>query len=103
MKLIFMAFFSSFFLAATAGAQTAKPEVFMLCKLGSQVRTIAVHKKGDGYVTIYSKFGKPQEVGSGHLLDSNKRIMENIKTNLEKSSFNCHEVSEASVQSDGGE
>lgn len=96
---IFMAFFMLFSLEAFA---ESKAEVFVICKLRSHVRTIAVHKKSSGgYETIYSKFGQPRVIGSGIMLDSNKGFLNNVKTNLEKSNWNCREVGDASVENTG--
>lgn len=96
---LFMAFFMLFSFEVLADS---KPEVFVICKLRSHVRTIAVHKRASGgYETVYSKFGQPKVIGSGLMLDSNKGFLNNVKTNLEKSNWSCREVGEASVENTG--
>lgn len=94
---MFMAFFISASPLFSFAQGELNPEAFVICKLRSNVRTIAIHKRGEMYHTIYSKFGQPREVGSGRSIESNRGFLDNVKTNLEKSGWDCREVKEASV------
>lgn len=102
-RYLFMAFFILIFNQFSFAQTELEPEAFVICKLHSHVRTIAVHKKGDSYETVYSKFGKAQVIGSGRSIESNKGFLGNVRTNLEKSGWNCREVKEASVVRATGE
>lgn len=97
-----MAFFILNFNHFSFAQTEVEPEVFVICKLHADVRTVAVHKKGEIYETIYSKYGKAQVIGSGRSLESNKGFLGNVRTNLEKSGWDCREVKEASVLSATG-
>lgn len=66
---------------------------YWLCKNRKEVRTIRVQIDGAVCTTFYSKLGAEKNVGSGKNHDSCVQFLNNIKTNLEKSNWNCRDIS----------
>ena len=67
---------------------------YWMCKSSKRVRTIRVHVDETGYCsTFYSKEGVEKNVGSGKNRESCLNFLNNIKTNLEKSSWACRDIS----------
>ena len=76
-------------------------KVYWLCKHRSDVRTIRVHiDDHDMCSTFYSRDGSEKRVGSGKTHESCVNILSNIKTNLEKSSFTCRDISDTKITAD---
>lgn len=71
-SIVFMAFFIPFLSPSAFSQEESKPELFVMCKHGSEVRTITVEKTPTGFKTVYSKGGVPKIVGTGMALQSNK-------------------------------
>ncbi len=98
---MFKAFALTFFLASMASAeQTVEVEnkSYWICKNQKQVRTIRVHVDQAGICsTYYSKQGEEKVVGSGRNHDSCQNFLNNIKTNLEKSSWTCRDISASRI------
>lgn len=73
---------------------------YWMCKNKKEVRTIRVHiNKENICSTIYSKQGSEKNVGSGRNHDSCIGFLNSIKTNLEKSSWNCRDISDTQITS----
>lgn len=71
-------------------------KAYWMCKNQKQVRTIRVHVDEAGICsTWYSKNGSEKNVGSGKNQESCIQFLNNIKTNLEKSAWNCRDISTA--------
>lgn len=68
-------------------------KVYWLCKSRKEVRTIRVQVEGAICTTFYSKLGEEKNVGSGKNHESCLNFLNNIKTNLEKSNWNCRDIS----------
>lgn len=69
-------------------------KAYFLCKNGKQARTIRVHIDSTGQCsTYYSKDGTEKSIGTGKNTNSCVNILENVKTNLEKSSWACRDIS----------
>lgn len=67
---------------------------YWICKNQKQVRTMRVHIDKSGICsTYYSKQGEEKVVGSGRNHESCQNFLNNIKTNLEKSSWTCRDIS----------
>ncbi len=73
-------------------------KAYWLCKNRKEVRTIRVHIGTDGIcTTFYSKAGSEKSVGSGKSHESCINFLNNIKTNLEKSSWSCRDISSTRI------
>ena len=71
---------------------------YWLCKNKKEVRTIRVQVNKEGVCsTYYSKLGSEKSVGSGKSQDSCMGFLNNIKTNLEKSAWNCRDISSTRI------
>lgn len=68
-------------------------KAYWLCKSRKDVRTIRVQVEGAICTTFYSKLGEEKNVGSGKNHESCVNFLNNIKTNLEKSNWNCRDIS----------
>jgi hypothetical protein len=66
---------------------------YWLCKNRKEVRTIRVQVEGAVCTTFYSKLGSEKNVGSGKNQESCVNFLNNIKSNLEKSNWNCRDIS----------
>ncbi len=66
---------------------------YFLCKNQKEVRTIRVQVEAGVCTTFYSKLGNEKNVGSGKNNESCVNFLNNIKTNLEKSNWNCRDIS----------
>ncbi len=92
------------FLAPIAIAEGQSVDVentaYWLCKNKKNVRTIRVHIGKDGIChTWYSKEGIEKSVGYGKNQESCLSILENIKTNLEKSNWSCRDITSTRISS----
>jgi hypothetical protein len=88
---------SLIFISVIGWAET-KPTAYVICKNGSQVRTVRVELDAEGVChTIYSKQGAEKGVGSGKNKDSCMQFLNNIRVNLEKSNWKCRDVEAATV------
>jgi hypothetical protein len=76
-----------------------KPGTYYLCKLNNVVRTIRVVDKNGVCETTYTKDGIDKVVGRSGTSDRCFRVISNIKTNLEKASWKCRDISQARVSS----
>jgi hypothetical protein len=98
---LFKALALTFFLAASASAdRTVEVEnkSYWICKNQKQVRTIRVHVDQAGVCsTYYSKQGEEKVVGSGRNHESCGNFLNNIKTNLEKSSWTCRDITPSRI------
>jgi hypothetical protein len=66
---------------------------YWMCKNRKEVRTIRVQVDGAACITFYSKLGSEKNVGSGKNQESCVSFLNNIKSNLEKSNWNCRDIS----------
>lgn len=79
-------------------------KAYWLCKNLKEVRTIRVQVSDAGICsTFYSKLGSETRVGSGKNHDSCMNFMNNIRTNLEKSNWNCRDISATRITASQGE
>lgn len=93
-------FLLSLLMGAVAGAEQVvevENKAYWLCKNKKEVRTIRVHVEQGVCSTLYSKLGAEKLVGSGKNHESCLNWLNNIKTNLEKSNWNCRDISSARV------
>lgn len=73
---------------------------YVLCKNQKTVRSIRVEKEdANECVTLYTKAGIDREVGRAQNFSSCVRIVENIRNNLEKASWQCKEMGNVSITS----
>lgn len=88
----------TFFAGALLHAEEVDNEAYWLCKNKGEVRTIRVHINTEGIcTTFYSKSGSEKPVGSGRNQDACMNFLNNIKTNLEKSSWNCRDITDTKI------
>lgn len=88
--------------ALAAVARAEDPSTYVMCRNQKTVRTIRIEnmKTADSAcVTKYTKAGVDYEVGRAIQLNSCVRVMENIRTNLEKANWKCKTVGEATMTS----
>lgn len=90
--------------AAVDSTQSRQSSQFIMCKNQKNVRTIRVeHDKGeDQCVTFYTKAGVDREVGRGQSMVGCLKIIDNIKTNLEKANWKCKGHDKVSMTSTKG-
>lgn len=94
-----------FLLCAGAGPASAdeklvevQNKVYWLCKNKKDVRTIRIAVNAAGVcTTYYSKQGSEKVVGSGKNHASCDNFLANVKSNLEKSNWNCRDISASRV------
>lgn len=105
-------FLQTFFVLLCAGPALAfaaeevevQNKAYWLCKHRKEVRTIRVQVSDGGVCsTFYSKQGSEKVVGSGKNHDSCMSFMNNIRVNLEKSNWNCRDISAARITASQGE
>jgi hypothetical protein len=86
--------------ALAEGASETENKLYYICKNQKEVRTMRVHIETNGTcVTYYSKQGAEKNVGSGKNHESCEHFLDNIKTNLEKSNWNCRDISSTKITS----
>lgn len=86
--------------AVAEGASEVSNKLYYICKNQKEVRTMRVQIEASGVcVTYYSKQGSEKNVGSGKNHDSCANFLNNIKTNLEKSNWNCRDISSTKITS----
>jgi hypothetical protein len=70
---------------------------YILCKKGSATRTVRVKVESSRCITTYTKSGLDEEVGRSTAPDRCFQVLDNIRTNLEKGSWKCRDISSARV------
>lgn len=74
-----------------APAESAAPDAQVLvCKSGSEVRNVEIHKKGSGCEVIYTKKGEPKVIAQQKL--GNLRcdhVFQDLQSKLAKGGFTC--------------
>lgn len=85
---------------AVASAADVENKAYWLCKNRKEVRTIRISIDEKGIcTTYYSKAGAEKHVGSGRNHESCFSFLNSIKTNLEKSNWNCRDISDTKITS----
>jgi hypothetical protein len=84
-------------LAAAESTVEVENKAYWLCKNRKEVRTIRVQVDNGICTTFYSKLGSEKSVGSGKNQESCVNFLNNIKGNLEKSSWSCRDISAARI------
>lgn len=75
-------------------------KAYIICKNRAEVRTVRVHIDAAGVcTTYYSKQGSEKGIGSGKNHDSCVGFMNNVKINLENSSWTCRDISSTKITS----
>jgi hypothetical protein len=75
-------------------------KAYIICKNRKDVRTVRVQLDHDGFCnTYYSKQGTEKSIGSGKNQESCVGFLNNVKTNLEKSSWTCRDISSTTITS----
>jgi hypothetical protein len=83
---------------AHADESAQHDKAYWLCKHRKEVRTIRVYIKPDNIcATVYSKEGEEKIVGSGKNHESCMNFLNSIKSNLEKSNWNCRDISDTNI------
>jgi hypothetical protein len=88
-------------LAVAHAGLDQKASAFVLCKNQKSVRTIRVMPDSDqsNCTITYGKNGVEEIVGANRSLKTCKSILQSIRYNLQSSSWNCREISSATVTS----
>lgn len=73
------------------------PTLLIICKNQKQVRTIRVSKGEELYDTVYTKFGKDQNIGQTRMFSSGKGIALGVRDKLVTSGWSCREVSDSQL------
>ncbi len=74
---------------------------YWICKSKHDVRTIRVFVDKEGVCsTYYSRDGGEKRVSSGKIHESCVNVLSNIKTNLEKSKWNCRDITDTKITAD---
>ena len=81
------------FVCVAESTEEVENKAYWLCKNRKEVRTIRVQVENAVCTTFYSKLGSEKSVGSGKNQESCVNFLNNIKTNLEKSNWNCRDIS----------
>lgn len=78
---------------------TAKKNIsYLICRHGKDVRTIQVSsKKEEGCTVSYIKAGVESTVADSKWKGRCYDVLRNIQSNLEKSNWNCKDISDARV------
>ncbi|MGZ3723772.1 MAG: hypothetical protein ACXVA9_12605 [Bdellovibrionales bacterium] len=85
---------------ASADEATSENKAYWLCKHRKEVRTIRVHIDDKNIcATYYSKEGTEKVVGSGKNHESCLSFLNSIKANLEKSNWNCRDITDTKITS----
>jgi hypothetical protein len=101
-RFLFVLSFLCVFGAAAAAAEEPSTDnkSYWLCKHRKEVRTIRVHIDDKGVcATLYSKEGEEKIVGSGRNHESCINFLNSIKSNLEKSNWNCRDITDTKITS----
>lgn len=82
----------------SAVAEVSMPKLSVMCRHGKEVRTLRIEKdpKG-GCITIYTKFGKDQNIGKAQNPQSCVDILKRVETTLTNADWKCREVQESRV------
>ena len=86
-------------LALSSSLVYAETKSHLLCRNGSDVRTIQVQKNSSFCETTYTKSGKSEVVSKSFDLNNCERVRTNIQANLEKASWVCRDVTGSRVSS----
>ncbi len=91
-------------ISSTLAFAEDKPN-FLICRNQKNLRIVRIEKEAAGphCVAKYAKSGISKEVGRALNINSCIKIMENIKINLEKSSWKCKETTNTTITSTVGE
>lgn len=95
---LFSLFAGSGFTWAAEQVVEVQNKTYWLCKNKKEVRTIRVSVNAAGVcTTYYSKLGEEKVVGSGKNHASCENFLANVKSNLEKSNWNCRDISASRI------
>lgn len=87
-------------LVVDLSAPVKKNVSYMICRHGKDVRTIQVNnKKEEGCTVSYIKAGVENTVADSKWKGRCFDVLRNIQLNLEKSNWNCKDISDARVSS----
>ena len=95
----------SFFLISIVSDEAFAKEQFVICKQSKFVRTIrsVVSDNSDqGCVAYYSRDGQEKIVGEGKFSETCKKIVGNVRTNLEAANWSCRDVTNSSFTGEAG-
>lgn len=95
MRKCILAALALFLVPTVSFAEVSKE--FVMCRNGKTVRTVRVIDRNGECVTIYTKSGIDKDVGGGKNPISCTKIVENIRSNLEKAGWKCRAVGEATA------
>ena len=83
-------------ISAIAGVSV--PKLSVMCRNSKEVRTLRIEKSADGgCVTIYTKYGKDQNIGKAQNPQSCVDILKRVETTLTSADWKCREVQESRV------
>src|SRR5687768_9089526 len=84
--------------SVAAIAEVSIPKLSVMCRNSREVRTLRIEKdpKG-GCITIYTKYGKDQNIGKAQNPQSCVDILKRVETTLTAADWKCREVEESRV------
>lgn len=82
----------------SVAAEVSIPKLSIMCRKSKEVRTLRI-EKGDGgtCLTIYTKYGKDQNIGKAQNPQSCKDILKRVEATLTAADWKCREVQESRV------
>ena len=77
--------------------EVIEPNVYVVCKANSVVRTIRIEKDLNGCEAKYTKSGEDRVIGFGRSQGSCQPFLDNVKTNLERANWRCKSFKNAKI------
>lgn len=87
------------FYSVSGVAEISVPKLSVMCRKDKEVRTIRIEKAptGGGCITVYTKYGKDQNIGRAQNPQSCVDILKRVETTLTNADWKCREVQESRV------
>jgi hypothetical protein len=77
--------------------QVIEPNVYVVCKANSVVRTIRIEIDTNGCEAKYTKSGEDRVIGFGRSRNACQPFLENVRNNLEKANWSCRSIKNAKI------
>lgn len=91
-----------FLLSVNPSMAQEQVQDYFLCKKKAEVRSLRTIKDNQNFICYYTKSGVDEVVGQSRSSEMCRNILEQIRGNLTKVSWNCKEVTASKVTSDAG-
>ena len=77
--------------------QVIEPNVYVVCKQHSVVRTIRIERDHNGCEAKYTKSGVDRIIGFGRSQNACQPFLDNVRGNLEKADWACRSIKNAKI------